>query len=371
MAPGLFDGEGLLPAKTGVAFGLLVRSGYNTPLTSPPPASPAFAAPDEVLLGQAHMPDAVFDAFVPALDFAVAEWLIAVRDKLASVDDMAALEALVDIDGTLPGMARFAAVMGDAILFSSLVGRASVVAEAEEDGVGRNALFGTAFAAKPELVFKGAPFKRAMDFLRAKVAMPSKIWGELDRSAHDTGFAIAGETKRDVLEDIRTALLDAIETGTGLKGFRAEFAKLIASGKWSGDERLASEPKRFGWRSKIIYWTNLSTSHAAGRRQQQRELTDVLPFWQYRHGATRTPRRPRVRHLRLDGLTLPADDPVWDRIYTPNGWLCSCAIRAITRTAAGRVDPNLREAPTESEIGAAIDHEWQHAPGLGRDGQEP
>lgn len=313
------------------------------------------------------MSDAVFDAFVPMLEFAVAEWLIAVRDKLAAIGDIDAVEALVESNDALPGMALFAAAMGDAILFSGLVGRASVVAEAEEDGVGRDELFGPGFAAGPEIVFKGAPFRQAMAFLRAKVPIASKIWGDLDRRAHDTGFAVAGETRLAVLEDIRTALLDAIETGTALKGFRAEFARLIASGKWSGDERLATEPGRFGWRSKIIYWTNLSTSHAAGRRQQQRELTDVLPFWQYRHGATRTPRRARVRHLRLDGLTLPADDPVWDRIYAPNGWLCSCAIRAITRTAAGRVHPNLREAPTESEIGAAIDHEWQHAPGLAID----
>lgn len=115
----------------------------------------------------------------------------------------------------------------------------------------------------------------------------------------------------------------------------------------SGDERLVSEPKRFGWRTRIIFKTKSDVAHAAGRRRQQLAITHVLPFWQYRNGETRTPKRPRVKHLRLDGLTLPADDPTWNSIYPPNGWLCSCGVRAITRSRA-------EEAPAGHILGSVI-----------------
>lgn len=36
--------------------------------------------------------------------------------------------------------------------------------------------------------------------------------------------------------------------------------------------------------------------------------------------------RVRKSHAALDGLTLPANSPVWDRIYPPNDWGCRCSV---------------------------------------------
>lgn len=336
---------------------------------SDPAAFKAFAAPGPEIFDTPFVADDVLNAVRGPLDAAMADWLIRLRGESDQIETIEDLRAFPDrlLDRAPP--AALVEVIESSILFAAMVGRASVVVEAEEDGLSRGELFPDDPIAFSDIVFQGAPFDLAMKYLRAKTAIGTKSLAELERGAHDRAFAVGGETKADVVEDIRQMILESFgnadgEQATGLEGYRKAFRKLLASGKWSGDKRLAKEEDRFAWRTEITWQTNMATAHAAGRREQQKALTHVLPFWQYRHGATRTPKRPRVRHLRLDGLTLPADDPVWDRIYAPNGWRCSCAIRAITRTAADRVDKNNREAPTEDEIGAAIDHDWQHAPGL-------
>lgn len=55
----------------------------------------------------------------------------------------------------------------------------------------------------------------------------------------------------------------------------------------------------------------------------------------------RTARDTRVReeHAALDGITLPADDPFWDRYYPPNGWNCRCNAVQVRRARYTSSDP--------------------------------
>lgn len=55
----------------------------------------------------------------------------------------------------------------------------------------------------------------------------------------------------------------------------------------------------------------------------------------------RTARDTRVReeHAALDGITLPADDPFWDRYYPPNGWNCRCNAVQVRRAKYASSDP--------------------------------
>ena len=307
----------------------------------------------------------VLDAFVPAFEAAIADRLIAVRSMVNEAATLSGVDVCLRAMGESEPPPALAARLADGLVFSNLVGRSSVIAEAGEEGIAPAAL---GIQAGPEfadagILFEGAPFDLALRFLRQKVPAPTTGSRDLDALAHDRAFAVAGETDRAVLADIRRMIDDAFTRGTGYEGFRAGFDALIASGKWTGDDRLAAEPGRRAWRAHTIWHTNLTTAHAAGRRRQQLDLVRVLPFWQYRHAATRTPKRPRTEHIVLDGLTLPADDPTWGRLYAPNGYLCSCAIRAITRAKAERAHPNHRVPPDEGKIGLAVPHEWQHAPG--------
>lgn len=333
---------------------------------------PAFAAPPEDVFRTPFLAGEVVDALVPQIDRVVARWLRGIRDALAGADTLAGVQARLP---SLPSIGEdFVDVLADAIVLANLIGRASVVTEAEEDGLTAEDLFGRGvaptFAEGGGIEFKGAPFRAAIEYLLAKTYVTTRSWRDLNREAHNRAFTVAGEMSREVLADIRAALDRAMTTpgGRGYRDFRRAFEDLVRSGKWTADPSLAWNKLKRAWRAHVIWQTNLANSHAAGRRAQQLEVADVLPFWQYRHAATRTPKRPRMQHLVLDGLTLPVDDPTWSRIYAPNGYYCSCAIRAITRTAANRVPDARRARPGDDLIDRAVPREWQHPPQIRQPG---
>lgn len=61
---------------------------------------------------------------------------------------------------------------------------------------------------------------------------------------------------------------------------------------------------------------------------------ETFPYWEYK---TVGDDRVRREHAALDGLILPADDPLWQRIYPPNGWNCRCYVVArMAHEVAGR-----------------------------------
>jgi hypothetical protein len=162
------------------------------------------------------------------------------------------------------------------------------------------------------------PFHEAIDFFRGKVRVPTDHWTGVWKEAHTRGFMVAGAASDALLSDFQQAIQKALEKGTTLAEFRADFDRIVKTHGW----QHTGEP---GWRAQVIYETNLSTAYSAGRYAQQTD-PDVLrhfPYWQYRHSGSR---HPRLMHLAWDGLTLRADDPWWDTHYPPNGWHCGCRV---------------------------------------------
>lgn len=173
------------------------------------------------------------------------------------------------------------------------------------------------------------PFEEAIDFFRAKARVPSEHWTDLWRTAHAHGFMVAGAASDDLLADFQEALRKALEDGTTLETFRGDFNNIVDKYGW----KYTGSP---GWRSGIIYDTNLSTAFAAGRYAQltQPDTLTAFPYWMYVHGDSQ---RPRPQHLAWNGLTLRADDPFWDSHYPPNGWRCSCRVAPVGEAGLRRM----------------------------------
>ncbi len=168
------------------------------------------------------------------------------------------------------------------------------------------------------------PFEEQIKFFREKANIPTARWDDLWKDQHAKGFMVAG-ANRQVVADFRAAVDKAIAQGTTLKEFQKDFDGIVARNGW---QYKGSRD----WRSELIYDTNIRTSYMAGRYKQMTD-PDVLgfrPYWEYRHGATGSPQRPRPWHLAWDGTVLPADDPWWNTHYPPNGWRCSCGIAPLS-----------------------------------------
>jgi len=167
------------------------------------------------------------------------------------------------------------------------------------------------------------PFDEAIEFFRAKAGIRTRKWDDLWKEEHARGFMVAGAMRDDMLADFQGAVLKALEKGTTLAEFQKDFDAIVDRYGWTYHGTR-------GWRSALIFNTNLKTAYAAGRWKQMTD-PDVLklrPYLMYKHGDSLN---PRPEHLAWDGLVLPADDPWWQAHYPPNGWGCSCYVVSVSQ----------------------------------------
>lgn len=160
------------------------------------------------------------------------------------------------------------------------------------------------------------PFTEQIRFFRRKLNLPTRAWTDIYEAEHDHAFVVAGANRDDLVADFRAAIDKAISEGTTLAEFRKDFDQIVATHGWSYHGGR-------GWRSRVIYDTNLRTSYAAGRYKQLQAVKKDRPYWEFHH----TPvAHPRTQHVEWDGLTLAADDPWWQTHYPPIGWGCQCVV---------------------------------------------
>jgi len=183
------------------------------------------------------------------------------------------------------------------------------------------------------------PFKEQIEFFKQKVAMPSEKWTDFMGGMHARAFVVAGATRDELLSDFQKAILEAKESGMGMDAFREKFDDIVSKHGWEHN----GEP---GWRSRIIYNTNMRTAYMSGRYKQMTDpdVVSYRPFWEYKHGNSM---EPRPEHLAWDGLVLPWDDPWWDTHYPPNGWGCTCEVIARSERDLARQGKTVSEAPEE------------------------
>ncbi|MFY7827886.1 MAG: phage portal protein family protein, partial [Flectobacillus sp.] len=71
------------------------------------------------------------------------------------------------------------------------------------------------------------------------------------------------------------------------------------------------------------YNTAIAVGNSAAQYDRLVSTANTFPYWEYR---TQDDNRVRLDHQLLDGITLRADDPLWKKLYPPNGWNCRCFI---------------------------------------------
>lgn len=203
------------------------------------------------------------------------------------------------------------------------------------------------------------PFDEQVAFFRGKLGrlIPTERWDDVWKSAHDTGFMVAGAAKADLLADLAAAVDRAVTEGVSIEAFRKDFDAIVERAGWSyRGER--------NWRTRTIYRTNMATSYSAGRLAQLR--SSGFTYWIYRHSDSVA--RPRPLHVSWDGMALPADDPWWQTHYPPNGWGCQCYVIG-TRSERGvrRLGGRIAAAPDDGAEPdgrpKGIDRGWDYMPG--------
>lgn len=219
---------------------------------------------------------------------------------------------------------QLARQISQALELAALEGREAVFADAERRA---------SFAADPY----GVEFREQIDFLKQKRGMPTRAWTDAMYGEHDRAFVIAGATNLEMIEEFHRALISAVEH-MDIVEFGREFDRIVEDYGWNYNGGR-------DWRVRVIFETNVRTSHMAGRLRQMRDpdVVSARPYWQYLHGETRIPLNPRPLHLAWDGMVLMHDDPWWNTYFPPNDWRCSCGVRSLSERdlrRLGKIGPD-------------------------------
>ena len=77
------------------------------------------------------------------------------------------------------------------------------------------------------------------------------------------------------------------------------------------------------------------TAYNAGQYKSMTNPTTkkLRPFWKY---ITAGDGEVRESHAQMEGRIYPADDPIWDIWYPPNGFRCRCTVVSLTKSQAER-----------------------------------
>lgn len=181
--------------------------------------------------------------------------------------------------------------------------------------------------------------KLAVDYFRSKGYKITWNWQEMSTQAHAQAFTVAKAMSLDVLESIQLELDRALATGTTEHEFKKNLTPVLQKLGWWGKINVDSSgnakeiqlgsPRRLS----TIYRTNLATAYQAGRYQQQLASSETHPFWQY---VATMDDRTRAAHVALHLKVFRYDDPIWQKLYPPNGWGCRCRVRALTESQVKR-----------------------------------
>lgn len=209
----------------------------------------------------------------------------------------------------------------------------------------------------------GVKFAEAIDYMKGKLPETSQAWDDLAGPVHGKVFTVAGATKVDLVRDLHRSISAAIENGTTITAFRKDFDKAVQEHGWE------YRGKR-GWRTSVIFDTNMRSAHMAGRWSQLQAGKDRRPFLQYR---TAGDARVRPQHRAWNGLIYQVDDAFWQSHYPPNGWGCRCTVRAYSQADLDRKDLSespafetktreviTRDGEIKDRVPVGIDPGWDH-----------
>lgn len=92
------------------------------------------------------------------------------------------------------------------------------------------------------------------------------------------------------------------------------------------------------------YDTAYLTAESSATYHRLMKQVEIFPYWQY---VTMNDGKVREEHYNLHLLILPANDPLWRKIFPPNGWNCRCRVAPKLPHEAGNKD--FKEARSKVE----------------------
>ena len=177
------------------------------------------------------------------------------------------------------------------------------------------------------------PNDDAAQYIRDLTPVTKEIFDGLTAQYKKHAFTLAAAADVRLIGKIRDALADAAQKGETKDQFELAVKKIT-------DDAGVAELNSFTL--DTAFNTAMQRAYSLGRYEQMHDpaTKNVLPFWQY---WTVGDDRVRPEHAVLDQFTARADDPVWMKIYPPNGFNCRCSVVPVMEAEALKADKEANE----------------------------
>lgn len=186
-------------------------------------------------------------------------------------------------------------------------------------------------------IITGEPmdYEDILRYFGNKLDLSAQEYGRLADKYKTLAFTVSGYSDLQILRAFRAKLVEAIANGSTLRDFAAEMDELLEA---RGYDR--QDP----WAADNIFRTNLQTAYNAGAYQEMTApaVLKARPYWMY---DAVDDEATRESHRALSGKVWPADDPVWDHIYPPNGYRCRCSVVTLSQRQLERMGLTVEERP--------------------------
>lgn len=168
---------------------------------------------------------------------------------------------------------------------------------------------------------KDMTFEEAVDYFKERVPVTAKQFYTIAEQYRNLAFTVSGYTKAQILKRFYDEILAALEEGNTLSNFRTNMNEFLESQGYEGLEPLQADN---------IFRTNIQTAYNVGHYEQMSDpdVVALRPYWQY---DAVNDAHTRPSHLAMDGKVFPADSPVWDTWFPPNGFRCRCTVKTLSK----------------------------------------
>lgn len=208
------------------------------------------------------------------------------------------------------------------------------------------------------------PHLEAIEYFRSKGHADELVrFHHLDhwREEHARNWVVAKAMRDDVSQTIRTEVGRMLVEGRTIRQASADLAPRLKEMGWWGKALMEDpvagtgemEEVQLGSMSRLrtIFHANMNTAHAAGHWAAIQRTKKAFPYLHYIQ-LDRPSKRPA--HARFHDRIWHVDDPIWLRIYPPNGYWCACRVLQRTEGWMRRNSRTVDESLDLDEI------EWEH-----------
>ncbi len=160
------------------------------------------------------------------------------------------------------------------------------------------------------------PNDDAAQYIADLTPVTKEIFDGLTAQYRKDAFTLAAAADVRLIAKIRDALAEVAKNGGTAQDFETAVNKLT-------DDAGIAQLNAFTL--DTAFSTAMQRAYSLGRYEQMQDAAtkNVFPVWQY---WTVGDDRVRPEHAVLDGFAAHADDPVWLKIYPPNGFNCRCSV---------------------------------------------